>query len=345
MKIKMNVICRKDKLYKNNTAPIHIRFTLNRQIRYVSTGFSIALDDWDFEQQRIKAPLLHLKDTQHQIDRLVLEYERKIKRLEVLEMEVTFENLLNANSRKTPNQTVSEYFNKLIDGFRKSGKLSTASKYSFCLSSLDKFRPTSITFDKVDKAFLSEFEQFLRGNGLSSNTIATKFTNLKSAYNKALEDGIFVARDNPFTKYKVGKLWSKTRKRAITKVITFLEDRRVLYVVYELESPRHCAESVIKIRDFLTEQLFDLNTKSELGVTLKAMRSACRKFLNTIQNAYYYDKMNHHFGMGEEIHFYNAMGELRATMGILIGKILVQHGIDCEGQLIEILPLEQEEDI
>ena len=40
----MNVICRKDKIYKNQTAPIHIRFTLDRQIRYASTGFSLAPD-------------------------------------------------------------------------------------------------------------------------------------------------------------------------------------------------------------------------------------------------------------------------------------------------------------
>lgn len=213
----MNVVCRKDKIYKNNTAPIHIRFTLNRQIRYVSTGFSIAPDDWDFENQCVKTPLLHLKETQHQIDSLVLEYERKIKRLEVLDMAVTFETLLDTNSRKAPNQTVAEYFNKLISDFEKAGKLNTASKYNFCLSSLNKFRPTSITFDKIDKQFLAEFEQYLRDRGLSSNTIATKFTNLKSTYNKALEDGIFAPKDNPFTKYKVGKLWTKTRKRAISK--------------------------------------------------------------------------------------------------------------------------------
>ena len=142
-----------------------------------------------------------------------------------------------------------------------------------------------------------------------------------------------------------GISWNPTKPEieVARKVITFLEDRRVLYVVYELESPKHCTESVIKIREFLTEQLFDINTKSELATTLRAMRSACRKFLNTIQSQYYFDKSNRDFGMGEQIHFYNAMGELRATIGILIGKILVMHGLDFEGQLIEIIPFDQAE--
>lgn len=142
-----------------------------------------------------------------------------------------------------------------------------------------------------------------------------------------------------------GISWNPSKPEIVVarKVITFLEDRRVLYVVYELESPKHCAESVIKIRVFLTEQLFDLDTKSELATTLRAIRSACGKFLNTIQNQYYFDKSNRDFGMGEQIHFFNAMGELRATIGILISKILVMHGLDVEGQLIAIIPFDQEE--
>ncbi len=136
---------------------------------------------------------------------------------------------------------------------------------------------------------------------------------------------------------------SKPEIEVARKVITFLEDRRVLYIVYELESPKYCAESVIKIREFLTEQLFELDTKSEFATTLRAMRSACRKFLNTIQGQYYFDRSNRDFGMGEQIHFYNAMGELRATIGVLIGKIIVMHGLDFEGQLISIIPFEQEE--
>jgi uncharacterized protein DUF6650 len=137
---------------------------------------------------------------------------------------------------------------------------------------------------------------------------------------------------------------SKPEIEIAKKVMTFLEDRRVLYVVYELESPQHCAESVIKIREFLTEQLFDLKHDSELSKVLRAMRSCCRKFLDEIQKSYYYEKANRDFGMGEKIHFYNEMGELRATMGILIAKILVMHGLDFEGQLIEIIPFEIDEE-
>ena len=128
------------------------------------------------------------------------------------------------------------------------------------------------------------------------------------------------------------------------KVIIFLEDKRVLYVVYELESPQHCITSVIQIREFLTTQMFDLGDKSELANILRAMRSACRKFLDSVQGQFYFDKgrgrIDPDLSIGGQIHFYNAMGELRATMAILIAKIIIMHGLNFEGDLINIIPFE-----
>ena len=130
------------------------------------------------------------------------------------------------------------------------------------------------------------------------------------------------------------------------KVITFLEDRRVLYVVYELETPQHCVDSIIKIREFLTNVLFDVDANSELGNVLRGMRGSCRTFLNEVQNAYYSQNGGNlalnNLGLGGEIHFFNAMGVLRGVMGILIAKILVMHGLDCESDLLSIIPFTEE---
>lgn len=126
------------------------------------------------------------------------------------------------------------------------------------------------------------------------------------------------------------------------KVITYLEDRRVLYNPYELESPNYCIQSILQIREFLTEQLFGIKNDSELGATIRAMRAACRKFLDTTESQYYFDKSSRQIrdlGMGGQIRFYNDMGELRAIMGVLITKILIMHGIDCESDLLKILPI------
>ncbi|MDR1671141.1 MAG: site-specific integrase [Alistipes sp.] len=216
MKISINVICRKDKIYKNNTAPIHVRFTLNRQTRYVSTGVAVLSEDWDFDVQRIKPSLIHLKETQHQIDKVLFEYERKIKRLDALDIEVTFDNLLEANNRKV-NCTLSDCFTREIQRLEALGKHNSVSKVKTVFSLVSQFHKPTIRLEEIDLAYLNNFELFLRKRGNMNNSIATKFSVLKAIYNKALNEELFTPKTNPFVRFKVGRLWTATRKRAITK--------------------------------------------------------------------------------------------------------------------------------
>ena len=48
-------ILRKDKVRKDNTAPVHIRVTHNRKSRFIATGVTIPFDSWDAEKQRVKS--------------------------------------------------------------------------------------------------------------------------------------------------------------------------------------------------------------------------------------------------------------------------------------------------
>lgn len=65
------------------------------------------------------------------------------------------------------------------------------------------------------------------------------------------------------------------------RVMTFMEDRRVLYAPSEMEVPEHCVRSVLEIRSHLTTEFDSPNDTSELAVTLRALRAACREFLDT----------------------------------------------------------------
>ena len=123
------------------------------------------------------------------------------------------------------------------------------------------------------------------------------------------------------------------------KVITFLEDRRVLYAPSEMEVPSHCVASIIEIRQFLTEQLSNLDPSSELGSSLRAMRASCRKFLDTI-SVRHDDivKSAHHNGHWASWVFLGALGELRGVFGIHLTKIAAQYKIDIEKDLSTILP-------
>lgn len=143
-------------------------------------------------------------------------YEKKIRKLEALEIDVTLDNLLETNGRKV-NITIGVCLSTTIARLESLGKYGSASKHKSLRSRLAQYRTLNIRLDEIDLTFLQDFELFLRKIGNTNNSIATKFAIFKAAYNKALAEGQFVQKSNPFTKFKVGSLWTKTRKRAITK--------------------------------------------------------------------------------------------------------------------------------
>jgi hypothetical protein len=121
------------------------------------------------------------------------------------------------------------------------------------------------------------------------------------------------------------------------RVLAFLEDRRVLYNPYHLEVAEQCIHSVIEIRRFLTEVIGQLPGDSKLGEHLRAIRAACRKFLDETAPGSRRG-FRPHWGEPFESSFFTALGELRATIGVHVAAVAVMHGIDVEGQLASVLP-------
>lgn len=129
------------------------------------------------------------------------------------------------------------------------------------------------------------------------------------------------------------------------RVLTFLEDRRVLYNPDSVEVPEHCVRSVIEIRQMLTSELGSLDSDSELSHSLRAMRSACRKFLDTAhENDGRIITDSRHHGHWTSWIFFPALGEMRGVFGIYIAILALQYGLDIEGKLGSILPLEDRDE-
>jgi hypothetical protein len=65
-------------------------------------------------------------------------------------------------------------------------------------------------------------------------------------------------------------------------VLTFLEDRRVLYAPSFLEVPLHVSDSVHEMRSFLTAAIRGHDVTPELEASLRALRAACSRFLSEL---------------------------------------------------------------
>ena len=133
-----------------------------------------------------------------------------------------------------------------------------------------------------------------------------------------------------------GVSWNppKDKREIVRGVVTFLEDRRVLYQELHREITLHVVRSVFEIRKELTEILKSCHEDAHLMEPLRAMRAACRKFLDQTgpqarQNRYF-DPVS--FSM-------IALGEFRGVFGIHLARLCVAFGIDAEPQLEALFPV------
>lgn len=127
------------------------------------------------------------------------------------------------------------------------------------------------------------------------------------------------------------------------RILTFLEDRRVLYNPSSLEVPEHCVQSVVELRQFLTNELSSVNPKSELSSSLRAMRAACRKFLDQVSERNGdIIRFGAHDGHSASWQFLPALGELRGVFGIYVAKMATSYGLNVEDDLASILPAKED---
>ena len=106
----------------------------------------------------------------------------------------------------------------------------------------------------------------------------------------------------------------------------------------EMEIPHHCAHSIIEIRRILSDEIGKLDTSSALSQSLRALRAACRKFLDTVQSEERILEFGAHQGHFASWTFNGAVGELRGCFGIHLAQIAAQYGLDIEDKLATILP-------
>lgn len=127
-----------------------------------------------------------------------------------------------------------------------------------------------------------------------------------------------------------GVSWTapESQRKIVRGVMAFLEDRRVLYNPYNIGIEREVSESAPEIRRELTEALKALPEDSPAAPALRAMRAACRQYLDQSH------RFPHHLG------FMLALGELRALFGLQVAFLAIEYGLDVEEGLASIIPPE-----
>ena len=163
------VIIRTDVIYKDNTSPLCLLFFHDGRKKSVGLGVSVVRSCWDAQAQKVTDDCPDRDDIQFQITAKIKEYEKKIKKLEALEIPVTFEALFETIGKRM-DCTVGYYFRQIIDRLEKVEKYGSASKHKVTLALMSQFRSVNMRFDELDLTCLREFEIFLSQKGNVNNS-------------------------------------------------------------------------------------------------------------------------------------------------------------------------------
>jgi Family of unknown function (DUF6650) len=120
------------------------------------------------------------------------------------------------------------------------------------------------------------------------------------------------------------------------QVITFLEDRRVLFGKRHMEDEMYCVGSANQIRHFLTSQLSQAKAGKSLATSIRAIRAAMREFVDAAGPGARNFRYKRDGAMTDE--FSLALGELRSFVGLQVALIAHHYDIEVEDELAQILP-------
>ena len=89
--MKIKVILRTNKANKNGQSPLTLRFIHNRVTKFVALGLSVAPCYWDKEAEMLTTDCPDRAALQSKIDGTLTGFQKKIKRLEALDIPVNFD--------------------------------------------------------------------------------------------------------------------------------------------------------------------------------------------------------------------------------------------------------------
>jgi hypothetical protein len=134
------------------------------------------------------------------------------------------------------------------------------------------------------------------------------------------------------------------------RVVAFVETRRVLFSTYSNEVPAECVHSVLEIRSFLSDVIGAGGISEELVEPLRLMRRYCLRFLERVgatEDRRDPDAPSRHLFRESRwaMHDYwfgEALGELRAGVGLQVAIIAASFGLDVDNDLASTLPPPEE---
>ena len=213
MKTKITVLyyLRKSKVNAQGQMPIYQRITINGQRYDVSSGHFTEEDKWSSEAGKMKGNSEEARIINGQLDMMrAIIYETE-KKLFMNQVPITFESFKNEYQGKKERDRMlipifEEHNRKIKELLGQEYAPGTLERYQTSLKHTKdfifwKYNITDISIEKIDHAFIMEYEFYLRSERKCANNSAVKYIkNFHKIINQCIANG-WLHKD-PFVNYK-----------------------------------------------------------------------------------------------------------------------------------------------
>lgn len=178
----------KDKLF-----PIKIRVTYRRERKYYSTGKAVDEKGWAaLPNTRTRAAAEIREEIQGSFD--------SVKKIVVgLIKEGSFSlDTLDVRVGRSSSGTLNQAFQSKIDALGAESRAGSEMYYKNVLSSVTKFKGSSIKFNGITPDWLKKYEKWLLEAKLSYSTVGMYMRAVRAMVNVAISDGSIKQSDYPF---------------------------------------------------------------------------------------------------------------------------------------------------
>ena len=214
----VKVILAYHKTLANGEHPIWLRIIKDRKTSYKTLGFSCKKEWWDDNNNQPNKKHPNRLELQTLINNKIVVINKLMMESEAEEKEYSAEDIISKSKNNSKKTLVMVFFDSYIERLKNANRIGNARAYKDARNSIAKFRnDKDFYFSDLNVVFLNKYEEFLLGKGVTEISISAYMRAIRSIYNRAIEEG-FSKKDNyPFLNYKISKLNTKTKKRAITK--------------------------------------------------------------------------------------------------------------------------------
>lgn len=277
----VKVILNKDRIKKNGDYSLVIQVIHKRDRRVIYSPYRLKEENFDVAAQKAvyfqgsSLSRKQVKVVNDVMGKMRKEVENIVSSLSCGNVNYITKDIVIKYKEKQDDCYLITFMDKRIAEKEKIGKCGTAKAFRSTQRSLKRFLDTRrVKFNDIDYAFVKDYENYLYGTGVVSNTVSFYLRNFRTIYNMAYDRGMEVSPNNPFRKVKIR--YNKTVKRALKR------DLLEKIVKLDLSGNTHLMEA----RDLF---MFSFYTRGMSFVDIITL-----KHTDIVDNVIYYERNKTH---------------------------------------------------